>query len=72
VLDRIGRKLDLAIYVKKLSKQGHWHTQFDLEDYENDPRSRRNMPKVLYEDEMRYHREIRPHEIADYYFKWTE
>src|SRR5687768_6158367 len=27
VLERLGRKLDLAIYVKKLSPQGLWHFQ---------------------------------------------
>jgi hypothetical protein len=34
-LDAIGRELDLAIYVKRLSQTGLWHTQFDLEDFEN-------------------------------------
>jgi hypothetical protein len=70
VLGAIGRRLDVAIYVKRLSRQGLWNTQFDLEDYENDPRP--NVPKVLYDDELRYHLAYRPHEIADFYFEWTE
>jgi uridine kinase len=72
VLDAIARKLDLSIYVKKLSPQGLWHFQFDIEDYNNDPRSMGNMPRALYKDEMRYHREFEPHERADFYFEWTE
>jgi hypothetical protein len=70
VLDTIGRKLDLAIYVKKLSQTGLWNSQFDLEDYKNDPRP--NVPKVLYDDELCYHRAYRPHDIADLCFEWTE
>jgi hypothetical protein len=70
VLNAIGRTLDLAIYVKKLSPQGLWHTQFDLEDYENDPRP--NVPKILCDDELRHHLAYRPHEIADFFFEWTE
>jgi hypothetical protein len=68
-LNAIGRKLDFAIYVKKISKQGLWNTQFDIEDYENDERP--NVPKVLYEDEVRYHSAYRPHELADFVFEWT-
>ncbi len=70
VLYKISRKLDLAIYVEKLSQAGLRHTQFDLEDFENDPRQ--NVPKILYDDEMRYHRAYRPHVIADLYFERQE
>lgn len=70
VLDTIACKLDLAIYVKRLSQTGLWHTQFDLEDFESNPSP--NVPKILYQDELRYHRAYRPHEIADLYFEWTE
>ena len=71
VLEGIGRKLDLTIYVKRLSPMGLWHTQFDLEDYENDPRHPKP-PKILWNDELRYHAAYRPHEVADLYFEWTE
>ena len=71
VLEAIERKLDLAIYVKRLSALGLWHMQFNLEDYDNDPR-RPELPKVLYNDELRYHRTYRPHEVADLCFEWTE
>lgn len=70
VLAAIGHKLDLAVYVKRLSSVGLWHTPFDVENSEDN--SRPKAPKVLYDDEIRYHREYRPHEIADLYFEWTD
>ncbi len=70
VLGKIDRELDLVIFVKKLNS-GLWPPQFDQEKYENDPR-RLNLPRVLFDDELRYLKAYRPHEIADLCFEWTE
>lgn len=63
VLARIGRQVDLTIYLKvtPLVDPQPWHSYFDLEKYESG--SETFMGCTL--DQLKYHSLMRPHEKAD-------
>lgn len=74
VLDAIGMRANLLVYVKRVTTHPVlplWHDGFHLEDYERDgPLSATE--NGLYRDEVEYHVRRRPHELADVVYERKE
>lgn len=63
ILNKIGRKADITIYVKKVSENGLWHEGLNFEEFEEG-----TYPVKLNEPDLsvyKYHSRHRPHENAD-------
>jgi hypothetical protein len=88
VLDRIGERSRLKIYVRRVTPDGVWHDGFQLESSADDviEREREGLRKMLEArgkqlddrseppefEVIRYHYAYRSHDTADVYFNRIE
>lgn len=71
VLRRLDITANLFLYLKRISEQGLWHDDFNLEDYEGEGAIVENREEP-HRSDFAYHSSIRPHEHSDIVFHRTE
>ena len=55
--------VSLYVYVKRIARSGLWHDELHLEDFEAGADTNAEEPDL---SDMRYHAQVRPHDIANF------
>ena len=68
-LEKLQLSLNTAVYIKKLSPSSNlWHDGFEIENFI----AGKNSPPEPFLSDMKYHSRIKPQEICDFVYEWSE